>query len=377
MREVFGHDDVRRDLGAAFRRGSLPGSLLIHGPVGVGRQTVALWLARLLVCEEPDALEPCGRCHACRLALDLQHPDVHWFFPLPRPKGASGPEKLADALEAARFEALTERRADPLYQPRRDEAVGLFLAQVRTIRRLSANRPAMGQRQVFIVADAELLVPQEASDEAANALLKVLEEPGTGTTFILTAHDPDALLPTLRSRLLPVRLRPLDAPSIATFLRQRADVDPDTAGHLARLGRGSIGRALSFLSRDDGLTAAEEARGHALEWLEAALDPVPTRRFAAALAQRPIGARGAFADSLDALALWLRDLAAVAAGADGQVIELDAIERLRELSRRVHAERIPAAIELVETARDLGRINANPQLTLAWVLNRLARSLPA
>jgi DNA polymerase III subunit delta' len=377
MSEVFGHEDVRRDLGAAVRRGTLPGSLLIHGPVGVGRQTVALWLARLLVCEEPDALEPCGRCHACRLALDLQHPDVHWFFPLPRPKGASGPEKLADALEAARFEVLTERRADPLYRPRRDEAVGLFLAQVRTIRRLSASRPAMGQRQVFIVADAELLVPQEASDEAANALLKVLEEPGSGTTFILTAHDPDALLPTLRSRLLPVRLRPLDASSIATFLRQRARVDPDTAGHLARLGRGSIGRALSFLSSDDGLTPAEEARAHALEWLEAALDPAPTRRFVAALGQRPTGARGAFADSLDALALWLRDLAAVTVGADGQVIELEAMERLRELSRRVHAERIPAAIQLVETARDLGRINANPQLTLAWVLNRLARSLPA
>jgi DNA polymerase III subunit delta' len=377
MSEIFGHEDVRRDLAAAVRRGDLPGSLLIHGPAGVGRQTLALWLARLLVCTEPEATGPCGQCHACHMALDLQHPDIHWFFPLPRPKGASSPEKLADALETARFEALAERRADPLHQPPGDEAVGMFLAQVRTIRRLSATRPAMGDRQVFIVGDAELLVPQEANEEAANALLKVLEEPGSGTTFILTAHDPEALLPTLRSRLLPVRLRPFDLPSIATFLQERAGVAPEAAAHLARLGRGSIGRALSFLSRDGAPTAAEEARTNAREWLEAALDQNPARRFAAALGQRPVGARGAFADSLDAMALWLRDLAAVAAGADDQVIELDAIDHLRQLSGHVRADRIPAAVDLVEEARDGGRINANPQLTLAWLLTRLARSLPA
>jgi DNA polymerase III subunit delta' len=377
MSEVYGHDDVRQDLAAAVHRGDLPGSILIHGPAGVGRQTVARWLARLLVCDEPSPTGPCDHCHACRLALGLQHPDVHWFFPLPRPKGASNPEKLADALEAARFDALAERRADPLHLPPRDEAVGLFLAQVRTIRRLSATRPAMAQRQVFIIGDAELLVPQEASDEAANALLKVLEEPGSGTTFILTARDPDTLLPTLRSRLLPVRLRPFDPQTIAAFLHERAHVEPATAAHLARLGRGSIGRALSFFARDGAATPAEEARTLALDWIEAALDPAPTRRHAAALAQRPAGARGPFADTLGAMSLWLRDLAAVAAGADDQVIELDALDRLRKLAERVRPDRVPAAVELVEEARDGGRINANPQLTLAWLLNRLARSLPA
>lgn len=377
MSEVYGHEEVRRDLGAAVQRGDLPGSLLIHGPTGVGRQTVARWLARLLVCEQAGRAEPCGDCHACRLALDLQHPDIHWFFPLPRPKGASSTEKLADALEAARFDALAERRADPLYRNPAHEPVGLFLAQVRTIRRLASTRPAMAARQVFIVGDAELLVPQEASDEAANALLKVLEEPGSTTTFILTAHDPEALLPTLRSRLLPVRLRPFDQQSIATFLQQRVGCDPDTAHRLARLGRGSIGRALTFLPDDGDGTAAQESRDLALGWLEAALEASPTSRYAAALHQRPIAARGAFADTLDAMTLWLRDLAAVAAGAEGHVVELEAMDRLRPLADRIRPERIPAAIALVEEARDRGRINANPQLTLASLLNRLARSLPS
>lgn len=374
MTEIYGHEDVRRDLIAAVGRGELPGSLLIHGHPGVGRQTLARWLARLLVCERPDASGPCGECRACRLALGLQHPDIHWFFPLPRPKGASNPERLAEALEEARFQALDERRNDPLYQAPADEPVGFYLAQVRTLRRLGSTRPAMGPRQVFIIGDSELLVPQEASEEAANALLKVLEEPPPATTFILTAADPEALLPTVRSRLLPVRLRPFPEERVRQFLEQRAGVDGGTARRVARLGQGSIGRALAFLPAD-GSSRAEELRATARGWLEAVLDSSPTGRYGAALAQRPVAARGAFAETLDFLALWLRDLAAVAAGAEHEVVDVEALDRLRGLARRARADRIPEAIRFVEKARDAGRINANPQLTLATLLNSMAASL--
>jgi DNA polymerase-3 subunit delta' len=372
--EIYGHEDVRRDLAAAMHRGELPGSLLIHGPAGVGRQTLARWLARLLVCEAPKASGPCDACRACRLALDLQHPDIHWFFPLPRPKGTSSPERLADALEEARFQALDQKRHDPLYRTPGDEPVGLYLAQIRTLRKLGSSRPAMGPRQVFIIGDSELLVPQEASEEAANALLKILEEPPPATTLILTAADPETLLPTVRSRLLPVRLRPFPEDRVRSFLEERGGIDGETARRVARLGQGSIGRALAFLP-DDGPSRAEELRTTAGGWLEAVLDSSPTGRYGAAHAQRPVAARGAFAETLDFLALWLRDLAAVAAGAEHEVVDVDALDRLRGLARRARAERIPEAIRQVEEARDAGRINANPQLTLATLLNRMASSL--
>lgn len=372
MIEIHGHEDVRRDLAAAVARGALPGSLLIHGQAGVGRQTLARWLGRLLVCEDVRAEGPCGDCRSCRLALDLQHPDIHWFFPLPRPKGASNPDKLADALEEARYEALAERRSGPLYTPATDEPAGLYLAQVRTIRKLGSTRPAMGSRQIFIIANAELLVPQEASEEAANALLKVLEEPPPATTFILTATEPEALLPTIRSRLLPVRLRPFPEAEIRRFLEERTDADPGQARLAARLGRGSIGRALGFLPADGGPSHADELRATAFGWLEAALDDQPVRRYGAAHAQRPVGARGAFGDTLDSLGLWLRDLAAASAGAESEVVDIDAIDRLRALATRTRAEAIPHAIHRVEAARDGGRINANPQLTLATLLDDLA-----
>lgn len=377
MTEVFGHEDVRRDLTAALQRGELPGSILIHGPPGVGRQTMARWLARLLVCEGRGPDGPCGECRACRLALDLQHPDIHWFFPLARPRGASSPEKLAEALEEARFEALAERRRDRLYQAPADEPVGLYLAQVRTLRRLGSTRPAMGPRQVFIVGNAELLVPQEASQEAANALLKVLEEPPPATTLVLTAAEPEALIPTIRSRLLPVRLRPFAEDDVRRFLEERTEANADRVRLAARLARGSIGRALAFLPQDGEESRADALRKEARGWLEACLDPSPVPRYAAAHGQRPSGARGAFGEALDFLALWLRDLAAVAAGAEEHVVDVDAIEVLRRLTPRVDATRIPRAIQRVEAARDAGRINANPQLTLGTLLNDLAGSLMA
>jgi len=373
--EVFGHADVRRDLDGAIRRGDLPGSLLFHGPAGVGRQTLALWLARRLVCPQPADDGPCGECRGCRLALDLQHPDIHWFFPLPRPKGASGPERLAEALEAARYEALAERRRDRLHQSPDDEPTGLYLAQVRTIRRLGANRPAMAAQQVFIIGNAELLVPQEASEEAANALLKVLEEPPPATTFVLTAREPDSLLPTMRSRLLPVRLRSFDAGAISTFLQQNTGADPETADVAARLGDGSIGRALAFIPVQGGTSPGQEVRARAIAWLEAALDPSGRDRYTAALSQRPGGARGTFSETLGAVTIWLRELAAVAAGAEEQVADPRELARLKTIADRVRADRIPAAIHLVEEARDGGRINANPQLTLTWLLAGLATTL--
>ena len=372
---VHGHDQVRRDLARAVAAGELPGSLLVHGPPGVGRQTLSLWLGRLLTCETPGPDGPCEACRSCTLALDLQHPDIHWFFPLPRPRGASGPDKLADALEEARFEALSERRLDPGARPADDEPVGLYLAQVRTIRRLGSTRPAMGRRQVFIIGNAELLVPQEASEEAANALLKILEEPPPATTFVLTAGDPEALLPTIRSRLLPVRLRPLPEDEVRQFLADRTGRPDEQVRLAARLGQGSIGRALSFVADGDAASHAERLRITARDWLVAALDRRAEKRFGEALQQKPAGARGAFADTLDLLAIWLRDLAAVAAGAEDDVVDIDALDGLRKLATRIDPTGIPAAIHHVEEARRDGQINANPQLTLAWLLGALASDL--
>lgn len=208
-----GHEGLRDALRRAMERDALPATLLVHGAPGCGKQSLALWIARTALCAG-DA-RPCDACKSCRAALRLEHADVHWYFPLPRPKGASNPARLADALEEARHARLAELREQPLRRGGGAEVVGIYLAAVRSIRGKAHKRPATGDQQYFVVGDAEHLVPQEASPEAANALLKLLEEPPDGSRFILTSSRPGALLDTIRSRALPVHLPRLPQAEVA------------------------------------------------------------------------------------------------------------------------------------------------------------------
>ncbi len=373
---LVGHEELRTGLARSVASGELPGSLLFHGPAGIGKQRLALWLAQLLLCERPGD-QPCGECRGCRLAASLEHPDLHWFFPMVRPKGASSPDKLAEALEQARAEELAARRQDPLQPLVPGEPVGFFLPQIQTLRRFAASRPAMGRRKVFIIGQAELLVAQEGSQEAANALLKVLEEPPADTTMVLTSSDPDALLPTIRSRLLPVRVLPLQPEQVAGFLIEQRGTQPAEATRVARLAQGSIGRALGFLPLGDQPGPLEDLRRQARALLEAAASGTPARRAAAALNVAPAGARGAFSSVLEALATWVRDLGAVAAGAPELALNSDAVPDLHALARKLPraAAGAPLMLRHVEEARQLAYGNVNPQLILATLLNRLAQAV--
>jgi DNA polymerase III subunit delta' len=379
---VIGHAAPRAAVLRAARAGSLPASILLHGPPGIGKQQFGLWLCQLVLCDADDA-RPCGACRNCHLASRLEHPDLHWFFPLPRPKGTAQ-DRMADALEDLRAQELAARRARPL-RPAADsgEATGLYLAQIQTLRRMAFNRPAMARRKVFLIGDAEQLVPQESSPEAANALLKVLEEPPADTTFIVTAADPAALLPTIRSRLLPLRLDPLPEADLKALLGAEHGLDPPHAASLARLARGSLGTALAFLPADRGEPGPLEAlRRQAREWLDAALDGRAEVRLGRALGQAPAGARGAFAETLPFLTLWIRDLAAVAAGAEELVCNADDLEWLRGAVSRA-PDCLAGAAGAIEAAEAVGtwtQINVNPQLALAWLLRATGerlRGLPA
>jgi DNA polymerase III subunit delta' len=376
LHAVVGHEDVRRSLTAAVVARQLPNSLLIHGPAGVGKQRLGLWLGQLLLCERPGAQGPCDACHPCRLALRIEHPDLHWYFPLPRPKGASG-DRAGDALEEARAAELAARRAEPVRASILDGMAGIYLAHVHVLLRSASTRPAMGARKVYLIGDAEALVPQEASPEAANALLKLLEEPSADTTLILTASDPDVLLPTIRSRLLPVRLRPLQEEQVVAFLTERGGASGADALRAARLAQGAIGRGLAFLPQKGEPGPLEEIRLAARGLLEAAVEPSAAARLAAALNESPAGARGTFSDTLEFLTVWLRDLAAAATGATDVLVNADAADWLRDVAQRYPAAAagVPAAIRDVEATVQLAQLNINPQLALAGLLRQVSSRL--
>jgi DNA polymerase-3 subunit delta' len=308
--------------------------------------------------------------------MRLEHPDVHWFFPLPRPDAAS-PEKLREKLEESRAAELQRRRESAAHVPAFDRAPAHFLASILTLQQLAAVRPAMGRRKVFVVGDAELMVPQESSPEAANAFLKLLEEPPADTVLVLTSSQPGALLPTIRSRVLPLRVSPLEAGEVAEFLASETGLDRATAERVAASARGAIGRALRSAPADGKPGPLEKQRQRGRELLLAAMSSSSVPRMAAAHNQAPAGGRGDFSFELDSLAEWLRDLLAVASGAAGSVGDAEAralLERAVE-QHGIGALAAASALEKVGGARELAQGNVNPQLILATLLRDVQREL--
>jgi DNA polymerase-3 subunit delta' len=322
-------------------------------------------------------MEPCGECKSCKLCHRLEHPDLHWYFPLPRPKNASTPEKLKDALEAARFDRLTEIREQPL-QPSIASAhpTGLYLAIAQSLRSRAQRRPAMGSRQVFLIGEAEALVPQEASPEAANALLKLLEEPPHGTHLMLTSNQPGRLLDTIRSRTLPIHVPPLPTQVVRDFLVHVAKVSEAEAGRAAELSGGSIGRALGFVPDGDEKGALEVLRQDAFRLLSAVLSSNPGPGYRHALGTAAARAR-TLLPLLEFVETALRDMATVAAEAPQATRSSDARDFMERVTKEhsLHPTYMAEALECVEQAKQMAAGNVNPQLVVAGLTLDLRRVL--
>ena len=344
---LYGHVALRARLRDAIDRGSLPASLLLHGPRGAGKQQLALWIARALLCENSDRA-PCGTCKSCKLAANLHHPDLHWYFPRPRLKG--GDPDLDDVRHDI-AEGIAERLENGgLYEPPGgDEA--LYVATVRAIVQSAVMSPAMGHKKVFVIGDAERMVAQEGSDQAANAFLKLLEEPPADTTLILTSSEPGALLPTVRSRSVGVRVPRLADADVRAFLADPSVKDKLDAGstELVRLADGAPGK---LIAREAWDTAMRQAR----RLLEAAQSPDRGTRLRAALGQGASGARGKYADTLDALIVLLHDRS----------------EEAAQKGNDREAAGAARAIDAIEDAKEQADRNVNPQLVTAGILHRIA-----
>src|SRR5439155_24082302 len=178
-------------------RERLPHALLVHGPRGVGKLALAERLAQLLLCEHADpAARPCGTCDGCRWYLGGNHPDFRRLEP--------------EAIAKAPPDTETEEEGSET-PARRTKQPSLFITvdQVRALASFLNLRSHRGALRVALLHPAEdLYLPN-----AANALLKSLEEPPAGAMFILVSHRPARLLPTARSRCvaIPVPVPPREA----------------------------------------------------------------------------------------------------------------------------------------------------------------------
>ena len=332
-------------LAALADQGTLPASILLQGPPGIGKQRLALWLGHRLLCEAPNG--PCGRCTQCRLTSELQHPDLRWFFPRERIAG----DVDGDEVDEAYRTEIQERVAAHGLYPRPEGSTGIYRYVATLITRLAALSPSLARRKVFIFGDAERMVPQEANPETANAILKLLEEPPADTTFILTSSEPGSLLPTIRSRVVSFRIPALPESTVRRFIDD-ALVKPllpsGSTTDLVRMAGGAPGALIGAVDRSVAVDRARQLLTAAETGREAMLR--------AAISSSSSKARGSFSDVLDALTVLLHERAR------------DAAQRGDEPTARRAARAIPE----VEQAKRLAEGNVNPQLITARLVFALA-----
>jgi len=384
--DILGQERVHETLRVAARRGRLPHAFLFHGTKGVGKTTTAFALAQFLNCESPTGEDSCGTCSSCSKISRLVHPDLHWIFP------------MAGTVEGKRFRS--DQRVEAIEEVRRKRVVpwihGLEYkgAAYISIGRDEDSRPgSLGElrweagmapvearTKVYVLSDADRMRP-----EAANSLLKVLEEPPAHNLIVLTTSDPRRLLPTILSRCQALRFGDLSESTLTELLLARGlppggnrkkAVIPDAADAAlaAALAGGSLTRAARLAERDEKMDVVK-LRDQAVEFL--ALRPGDPGAVAEVQTLAREKDRNLVRRVLDLGALWQADLIRVATGSDLPLANRDREADVRREAAQVPLEVVRRRMDALAEARAAMEGNVLLPLLLADLLARFHGRVPA
>lgn len=343
--DFHGNSETVRHIREMLARERFPQGVILAGPAGSGKYTLATMVARAMNClEQPvtDGLpDYCGKCSNCLRIAQLEDLD----------------SRVAEAIEAREGLKETEKKETRLFIQTHPDVLVIppdppqMMIKVDQVRRVIENiyfRPSEGRERVFIFTDAAFM------KEAANSLLKVLEEPPDFATIFLLAENAGELLPTIRSRSMLLQLRSLSVPEIEQYLaKHRPDWKPQQRALVAKLSEGAVGRARTF-----DLEAYSAAREHALTILRTALHTAEHTDLFKITETYRAGADGRQKTDLLLRCLYslLQDLLFLDSGAPDQVRNTDILPQLQKLAPAATFEWLSSASDrLSEVERGLRR----------------------
>jgi DNA polymerase-3 subunit delta' len=319
MWQVVGHKWAVDLLNRALASGRVAHAYLLTGPPQIGKRSLALNFAQALNCLDGNNGErPCGQCLACRKIAHGSHPDVQLI------EGERG---------------------------------SLKIDQMRTLQHEAALSPLEGRWKVYIIRQME-----QATAEAANCLLKTLEEPPAHVILLLTASRSDALLPTIVSRCQMLNLRPLANETVQRALQERWGVDAERAQLLARLSGGRLGWAVA-VSQNDAILARREKHLNEMKEL-LGQGRVERLEYAQQLSRNPEAAP----ELLHLWLSWWRDLLLAASESSAGIINIDRKDALSAQARRYSLGQVRDFVEALRAAAWRLEHNANTRLTLEVLL---------
>jgi len=326
MWQVIGQDKILSLLDYSLKTNAIAHAYLLVGPRHVGKGTLAINLAQALNCDGPEV--PCGDCRSCRRIREGKHADV-------TPIGL-------------------------------DSRAEISIDDIRGLQRSANLPPYEGKCKVFIIDEAEYL-----STEAANSLLKILEEPPPRVVWLLLAAEEERLLPTIISRCQRLQLKPVPSERVQEILVDSYNVDADKANLLTQLCHGRLGWAVSALANDDIL----EQRSQRVDKLASLLTAGLEQRFAYAqeLAIQSSQNRKAGAETIEIwLDLW-RDLMLTKGGCQEAIINVDYKTVLEEQARVLSLSEIKESLDNFGLLQEAISKNVNPRLALEWLMLNLPR----
>lgn len=236
-----GHIEVKRALGRLAESGHVPHAVMISGPSGVGKMLMARTFAQLLHCSSPIDGEPCGRCANCRLHAENQHPDLHYVYPIVK---SASPKRAVSAdfneewqQMISQYPAMPEEKWLEIMEAGNSQPM-IYVDEADEIVLRDAYPPFAADRKIFII-----WLPERLRIEAANKLLKVIEEPSDTTSFILVSNNELQVLPTIYSRVQRFGAVRLSDAEVAQYLTDKYHLPPLQAEQYAKLCGGSLIRA--------------------------------------------------------------------------------------------------------------------------------------
>ena len=348
--DTIGNPAAIKLLSGAISQERVSHAYLFVGPNRVGKRTLAIDFARALNCNASDVAAsdwaelapkvPCGQCSACDRISRSSYADVQVI------NSATQTSKDTDA-DAGKRRVM----------------IGIDL--IKDLQSDALLKPYEGRVKVFIIDDANRMSP-----DAANALLKTLEEPPSNVHIILTAPSAELLPETIVSRCHLVRLRSVPHDEIAAALTEQLGVDSDEAQVLAKLSMGAPGWAIAALNDPSMLDARKQSATRILGIF--GTDLADRFDYSAQMAREFRSDRSL---ALDELARWLeivRDIAMIQNGLRQHVVFDDRIEELDRLADVLTSDDVAAAASVVEKTRDALMVNAYPPLAFDVMMLELA-----
>ena len=326
MWQVIGQDKILTLLEHSLKRGDTAHAYLLVGPHHVGKKTLALNLAQALNCD--DLEPPCGQCYSCHRIAAGKHADV-----------------ISSGLGSK-----TEIGIDDM----------------RELQRIANLAPYEGKRKVFIIEDAEYM-----STEAANSLLKILEESPPRVVWLLLASEERRLLPTIISRCQRLELKPMPVEQTQQILAKRYQIDPKKANILARLSHGCLGWALSAVENKEVL----EQYGLRIIKLSSLLTANLEQRFAYAqeLATQFSQERRAISETMEAWIDWWRDLMLIKGNCKNNITNIDYEMTLAKQAMVLTLNEINGSLGNLRLIKEEIFRNLNPRLSFEWLMLNLPK----